>query len=50
MQPQIIQNIMAFMERVNLTGKEVPAFNECMAALQQAFLAEHTKPPQQPGT
>ncbi|EOY8684593.1 TPA: hypothetical protein MDA92_004497 [Escherichia coli] len=34
MDKQTIQNIMQFMLRVNLTGHEVPAFNESMNALQ----------------
>lgn len=34
MDKQTIQNIMQFMLRVNLTGQEVPAFNEAMNALQ----------------
>ena len=34
MNKQTIQNIMQFMMRVNLTGQEVPAFNEAMNALQ----------------
>lgn len=34
MNKQTIQYIMQFMLRVNLTGHEVPAFNEAMNALQ----------------
>lgn len=34
MDKQTIQNIMHFMLRVNLTGKEVPAFTVAMNALQ----------------
>lgn len=33
MDKQVIQNIIQFMLRVNLTGKEVPAFYEAMNAL-----------------
>ena len=31
--PPIIGNIRSFLERVQLTGKEVPAFNQVMTAL-----------------
>lgn len=31
--PVIIANIRAFMERVQLVGKEVPAYNQAMIAL-----------------
>lgn len=31
--PAIIGNIRSFLERVQLTGKEVPAFNQVMTAL-----------------
>lgn len=34
MNKQTIKNTMQFMLRVNLSGQEVPAFNECMNALQ----------------
>ena len=27
---KVLQNIIEFMKRVNLTGNEVPAFNDCM--------------------
>lgn len=37
MDKQTIQNIMQFMMRVQLTGQEVPAFNEAMNALQEEF-------------
>lgn len=31
--PQVLNNIRAFMARVQLTGNEVPAFNQAMTAL-----------------
>lgn len=34
MDKQIVNNIMGFMMRVQLTGQEVPAFNAVMNALQ----------------
>lgn len=37
MDQKIVHNIMGFMLRVKLTGKEVPAFNEAMMALQAEF-------------
>lgn len=33
MDKQAVKNIMGFMMRVQLTGSEVPAFNEAMRAL-----------------
>jgi hypothetical protein len=37
MKASTIQNAMAFLERVQLTGKEVPAFGEVMVALSQEY-------------
>lgn len=37
MEKNIVKNIMQFMMRVQLTGQEVPAFNEAMNALQEEF-------------
>lgn len=31
--PMVINNLRAFLERTQLTGKEVPAFNQVMMAL-----------------
>lgn len=31
--PEIIEHTLAFLERVQLTGKEVPAFNRVVSAL-----------------
>lgn len=39
MDKEIAQTIMAFMERVNLNGKEVRAFTACMSEL-----AKHAQP------
>jgi len=33
MTPEIISNILALLERVDLKGKEVPAFNRVLSAL-----------------
>lgn len=35
MTPQIIANILGLLERVQLTGREVPAFNEAVGSLLQ---------------
>jgi hypothetical protein len=43
MDTKIIQTTMAFMQRVNLTGAEVPAFAACMQELQR--LAQQAEAP-----
>lgn len=45
MNKQITQCIIQFMLRVNLTGQEVPAFNESMRALQDELDREDSQPP-----
>ena len=34
MEPKVIQNTLAFLQRVQLQGNEVPAYIECVQALQ----------------
>lgn len=45
MKASIIQNIVGFLERVQLTGKEVPAYNETMQALGQEYQLATAPPP-----
>lgn len=42
MDSQVVQNIMQFMLRVNLSGHEVPAFNASMNALQAELNRENS--------
>lgn len=42
MTPQIAKNILLFLERVQLTGKEVPAWCEAVAAINE--LLKPTEP------
>jgi hypothetical protein len=44
---KVIENIVSFMDRVQLAGKEVPAFNECMNFLARLH-QEATNPQPKP--
>lgn len=37
MSQTVILNTIAFLKRVQLTGEEVPAFNECINALNENY-------------
>lgn len=41
--PQILQTIVEFMGRVDLKGREVPSFNQCMVALASTMQIEQAK-------
>lgn len=45
---QIIANIRAFMERAQLSGKEVPAYNEVVEALAAEEARLNVPPPSAP--
>lgn len=50
MDKKTVNNIMQFMMRVQLTGQEVPAFNEAMNALQDELeRKENNGSHQEPG-
>ncbi|MCK9444979.1 MAG: hypothetical protein M0Q14_10695 [Tissierellaceae bacterium] len=40
---QTLNNLKAFLTRINLTGKEVPAFNEILASVYNAIPVEGGK-------
>lgn len=50
MQPNIIKNALAFLERTQLTGKEVPAFAEVVFALNTELQAATTPAPSDPSS
>ena len=41
-----IENTLAFLERVDLKGKEVPAFNECVQMLQNLYREKSENKPE----
>ena len=45
MDKQIVELIAQFMERVNLNGKEVEAYTQCMQALKEEHERESPVPP-----
>lgn len=46
MKNQTIINIIAFMNRADLKGEEVPAYNECIKELNEEYAYNDKKEPQ----
>ena len=44
MDPKIIPVLVEFMQRVQLTSREIPAWNACMAELQRLAQEKTDKP------
>lgn len=44
MKQETILHILAFMKRANLSGEEVPAYNECTRELNEEYVKAEIKP------